>query len=208
MTSPTPEPAVLERSVLQLGASVAASQMARMPGPAAAGNADPRAGRKWIGIQVGSVSFVDEGVEPVLEILPQKGVQSLVGSTVVRDQAAGVVSCGLKEDLLLAAAGALDPGAEEHVGLPDLIGERGFVLFMRGGFVEKELTFGEAASAQETIERGGRKAGLMSFAGGGQFAQQSGSVAMRVLALEPFDESGGVRRHGAGLPAVLSRFGR
>ena len=31
---------------------------------------------------------------------------------------------------------------------------------------------------------------------------------MRVLALEPFNESGGVRRHGAGLSAVLTRFGR
>ena len=48
----------------------------------------------------------------------------------------------------------------------------------------------------------------MSFAGGGQFAQQSGAGTMRVLAFEPFDESGGVRRHGAGLAAVLTRFGR
>ena len=79
---------------------------------------------------------------------------------------------------------------------------------MGGGFIEQELTFGEAAGAQETIERGGRKAGLMSFAGGGQFAQQSGAGTMRVLAFEPFDQSGGVRRDGAGLAAVLARFGR
>ena len=31
---------------------------------------------------------------------------------------------------------------------------------------------------------------------------------MRVLALEPFNEGGGFRRHGAGLSAVLTRFGR
>ena len=31
---------------------------------------------------------------------------------------------------------------------------------------------------------------------------------MRVLAFEPFDEGGGVRRDGAGLPAILARFGR
>jgi hypothetical protein len=31
---------------------------------------------------------------------------------------------------------------------------------------------------------------------------------MWVLALEPFDEGGGVRGHGAGLSAILTRFGR
>ena len=31
---------------------------------------------------------------------------------------------------------------------------------------------------------------------------------MRVLALEPFDEGGGFRRDGAGLSAILTRFGR
>jgi hypothetical protein len=36
----------------------------------------------------------------------------------------------------------------------------------------------------------------MGLAGGGQFAQQSGAGAMRVLAFEPFDESGGVGRDG------------
>jgi len=48
----------------------------------------------------------------------------------------------------------------------------------------------------------------MSLAGRGQFAQQSGAGTMWVLALEPFDESGGVRRDGAGLPAILTRLGR
>ena len=126
----------------------------------------------------------------------------------MRDEAAGIIECGLQEDLLFASARSSDPGAEEHVGLPDLIGKLGFVLFVGGGFVEQELAFGEAAGAQETIERGGRKAGLMSFAGGGQFAQQSGAGTMRVLAFEPFDESGGVGSDGTGLPTVLARLGR
>src|SRR5689334_18576178 len=81
----------------------------------------------------------------------QEGVESLVGVELsVRDETAGVVERRLKEDLLLAAARPLDPGAEEHIALPDLIGELGFVLFMRGGFFEQELAFREAASAQET----------------------------------------------------------
>jgi hypothetical protein len=42
-----------------------------------------------------------------------------------------------------------DPRAEQHVGLPDLIGKLRFVLFMRGSFVEQQLTFGEAAGAQD-----------------------------------------------------------
>src|SRR5207249_152227 len=38
-------------------------------------------------------------------------------------------------------------------------------------------------------------------------AQQSGAGAMRVLALESFDEGGGFRSDGADLPSVLTRFG-
>jgi hypothetical protein len=104
----------------------------------------------------------------------------------VRDEAAGIVERGLQEDLLLASARTPNPGAEEHVGLPDLVGKLGFVLFVGGGFVEQELAFGEAAGAQETIERGSRKAGPMNFAGGGQFAQQSGAGTMRVPSGLPF----------------------
>src|SRR5579864_1622623 len=87
----------------------------------------------------------------------QKGVEPLVGIELgVRDEAAGVIERSLEEDLLLAAARPSDPRAEEHVRLPDLIGKLRFVLFVGGGLVEKELAFGEAASAQETIERGSR----------------------------------------------------
>ena len=87
----------------------------------------------------------------------QKGIQSLVGIELsVRDETTGVVQRGLEEDLLLASARPSDPGAEEHVALPDLIGKLRLVLLMRGRFLEKELAFGETASAQETIERGSR----------------------------------------------------
>ena len=79
---------------------------------------------------------------------------------------------------------------------------------MRGGFFEQQLAFGETAGAQETIERGGRQAGLVRLVGHGQLAQQSGPRTMRVLALEPFDEGGDFRRDGAGLSAILPRLGR
>jgi hypothetical protein len=126
----------------------------------------------------------------------------------MRDKATGVVQRGLEEDLLLASAGPFDPGTEEHVGLPDLIGKLRFVLLVRGGFIEKELAFGEAAGAQETIERGSRQAGLLGLVGQRQFAQQSGAGTMRVLALEAFNEGGGFRRDGTSQPAILARFGR
>src|SRR5258708_708907 len=95
----------------------------------------------------------------------RKKSKPLVGIKLgVRDEAAGIVERGLQKDLLLAAAGTHDPGAEEHIGLPDLIGELSFVLFVRGSLVEHQLTCGEAASAQETIKGGGRKTGLMGLA--------------------------------------------
>jgi hypothetical protein len=139
----------------------------------------------------------------------QKGIQPLVGIELgVRDEAAGVVERGLEKDLLLASTRAFNPRAEEHVGLPDLVGELRFVLLARGGFVEQQLALGKPAGAQETIERGSRQARLFGVIGHGQLAQQSGAGTMRVLALEPLNEGGGFRRHGTGLSAVLTRFGR
>ena len=80
----------------------------------------------------------------------EKRIQPLIGIELrVRNEAAGVVQRGLEEDLLLASARPPDPRAEQHVGLPDLIGKLRFVLFMRGSFVEQQLTFGEAAGAQD-----------------------------------------------------------
>ena len=126
----------------------------------------------------------------------------------MRDEAAGIVERRLEEDLLLASPGPSDPRTEQHVGLPDLIGKLRFVLFMRGSFVEQQLTFGEAAGAQEPIERGSRQAGFLRLVGQGQLAQQSGPGTMRVLALEPFDEGSDFRRDGTGLPAILAWLGR
>jgi hypothetical protein len=139
----------------------------------------------------------------------QKGVESLVGIELgVWDETAGIIERGLEEDLLLAAARPPDPGTEEHVGLPDLIRKLGFVLFMRGSFLEQQLAFGETAGAQETIECGSRQAGLVPLAGHGQLTQQSGPRTMRVLALEPFDEGSDFRRDGTGLPPILAGLGR
>src|SRR5580658_10801053 len=46
----------------------------------------------------------------------EKGVQPLVRIELgVRDEAAGIIECGLQEDLLFASARSSDPGAEEHV---------------------------------------------------------------------------------------------
>lgn len=53
------------RSFLKASAGIAAA--------GAAGGAAPQQPAKTVGIQVGAVSFLDEGVEPVLDILQQKG---------------------------------------------------------------------------------------------------------------------------------------
>ena len=138
----------------------------------------------------------------------QKRIQSLVGIKLsVGDEPAGVIERGLQKDLPLTPARPLDPGAEQHIGLPVLIGVLGFVLFVRRGFVEQQLTFGEAAGAQEAIERGDRQAGLVLLAAERQLAQQGGTGAVRVLAFEPFDQCGDFRRDGARLSSVLPRFG-
>ena len=113
------------------------------------------------------------------------------------------------EHLLLTAAGAQHPGAEQHVRLPDLIGELGFVLFVSGGggLVQEQLPFGEPAGAQETIERGGRQIGLLLVGvGQGQMIQERGAGARRTLALESFEQRGGLRRDGAELAAILTRL--
>ena len=139
----------------------------------------------------------------------QAGIQTLAGVELgVWDEAAGIIQRGLKKHLLFASARPANPWAEEHVALPDLIGKLGFVLFMRGSFVEQQLALGEATGAQETIECGSRQTGLVPWVGHGQLAQQSGPRTMGVLALEPFDEGSDFWRDGAGLSAILARLGR
>ena len=82
----------------------------------------------------------------------------------VGDEPAGVIERGLQKDLPFSSARPLDPGAEQHIGLPDLIGVLRFVVFVRRRLVEQQLAFGEAAGAQETIEGGGRQAGQIGRA--------------------------------------------
>ena len=84
----------------------------------------------------------------------QAGIQALAGIELgVRDEPAGVIERGVQEGLHLAAAGPLDVGAEEHVGLPDLIAVFGFELLVRRG--SEQLPFREAALFEEAIQRGG-----------------------------------------------------
>ena len=106
-----------------------------------------------------------------------------------------------------AGAGAADPGAEEHVGLPDLVGAFGLVLLVRGGgaLFQQELSRGETAGAEEAVESGGGQGGV--GVGRRKVAQQRGSGAVRVFAFETLDEGGGFRRDGAELTAVLTGLG-
>src|SRR5262245_11494906 len=62
------------RRFLEVGACVAAVAAAGgPPAPSALQAAEPSARRKTIGIQVGAVSFVDEGTEKVLDLLQERG---------------------------------------------------------------------------------------------------------------------------------------
>ena len=137
----------------------------------------------------------------------QAGIQSLAGIELgVRDEPAGIVEDGVQKGLHLAAAGALDVGAEEHVGLPDLIAVFGFELLVRRG--SEQLAFGEAALFEEAIQRGGGQRRVrFGPEDRCQFAQQGGAGAMRVFAFEAFDQVGELRGNGAGLAAVLARLG-
>ena len=84
----------------------------------------------------------------------QAGIQALAGIELgVRDEPAGIVEGGMQEGLHLAAAGALDVGAIEHVGLPDLVAVFGFELLVRRR--GEQLPFGEAALFEEAIQGGG-----------------------------------------------------
>ena len=75
------------------------------------------------------------------------------GRVALRDEAAGVIQCGVQEGLHLAATRALDVGPEQHVGLPDLIAGLGFELLVRGR--DQQLPFGETVLFEEAVERGG-----------------------------------------------------
>src|SRR5262245_66331227 len=72
MVPSTPErPGLTRRSALGLGGAAAAGLLGTSVEGATADDPPPRRD-KTIGIQVGSVSFVDEGVERVLDILQER----------------------------------------------------------------------------------------------------------------------------------------
>jgi hypothetical protein len=73
MVPSTPErQGITRRSALGLGGAAAAGLLGTSVEGATADDPPPRRG-KTVGIQVGSVSFVDEGVETVLDILQERG---------------------------------------------------------------------------------------------------------------------------------------
>ena len=123
----------------------------------------------------------------------------------MRDEAASVIERGVKKGLYAAATRAPDPGAEQHIGLPDLVAELGFKLLVRLGC--EQLSLREAALFEEAIQRGRRDGGCVLAGRQGEFAQQGRAGAMWVFALEAFDEGGQLRGDGARLAPVLTRLG-
>src|SRR4051812_4872925 len=84
----------------------------------------------------------------------ERGVESLAGIELgVRDEAARVIERGVEKHLSPAAACALNPGTEEHVGLPDLITEFGFELLM--SLRREQLLFRQTALFEKAVERRG-----------------------------------------------------
>jgi hypothetical protein len=72
LSQPTNE--VPRRTFLEVGAGVAAAAAAGgSPAPSALRAAGPPARRKTVGIQVGAVSFVDEGTDKALDVLQDRG---------------------------------------------------------------------------------------------------------------------------------------
>jgi hypothetical protein len=61
------------REALQAGAAAAAGLIGATPGPVASEASPRREPKKSVGIQVGSISFVDEGVERALDTLQELG---------------------------------------------------------------------------------------------------------------------------------------
>src|SRR6184192_3961962 len=60
-------------SVAVLGGGTQSSEAAEVSGPEPVRPTPAQAGKKFIAIQVGAVSFADEGVEKVLDILEERG---------------------------------------------------------------------------------------------------------------------------------------
>jgi len=97
----------------------------------------------------------------------------------------------------------LDPRTEQHIGLPDLIGVLRFELLARGGGFGQQLMGGETVLPQKAIQRGGGQCSFLLPLGGSELPQQRRPGAMRVLALQPFDQRGGLRIDDTRLAAIL-----
>ena len=71
---------VRRRDFLRAGAGAAATVVAAGPAAlsTAASAADRPAAPRRIGLQIGAVSFVDEGTEPVLDILQERGAVNTI----------------------------------------------------------------------------------------------------------------------------------
>ena len=135
----------------------------------------------------------------------EESIQSLLGIKLgMRDQPAGSVQDGIQEGLHPSAAGALDVGPEQQVGLPDLVTKLRFELL--ASCWSQQLPRGETALLEKAVQ-GGR--GNCTDAGNqSQFSQQGGAGTVRVLALQSFDQFSQLRREGPRLPAVASGLRR
>jgi hypothetical protein len=83
-----------------------------------------------VDVETGGHAAGGDGVAQTVE----RGIESLAGIKLgMGNEAAGVIDGGVKKDLQAAATGAPNPGAKQHVGLPDFIAELGFKLLVRRG---------------------------------------------------------------------------
>ncbi len=79
MNAKTPSPSMARREFIAAGAGLgAAIALGSMPGALAAPATESPPRRKSIGIQVGAVSFVDEGTEEVLDLFQERGAMDTI----------------------------------------------------------------------------------------------------------------------------------
>ena len=151
-----------------------------------------------IDVQANGYTTAGHGVAQTI----QRGIESLAGIKLrMRDEAAGVIERGVEENLHASAIGAPNPGAEQHIGLPDQVAELGFKLLV--GLGRQQLPFREAALFEEAVQSRGGYRRFVFTGRQSHFAQQRGAGAMRILALEAFDQIGELRRDGARLSPIL-----
>src|SRR5580700_2931284 len=136
----------------------------------------------------------------------QKRIEPLVrGKLSVREETAGIIENGIQKDLHAPATRALDVGPEQHVGLPDLITPLCFELLVRR--CRQQLTGGQTALFEKAIQSGGGNRGGAGAGHQRQFAQQSHTGAMWVLAFQAFDQLRQLWCNDTRLPAIAALFG-